>query len=110
MFGGTENLILKIAGLVTAVGVLVAAATALFGGGSAPAVLEASFVEAKAEPNVLLEQYEYSNQTTVNAAYEVGAPGSGERFAADSESTRRGLGENRSVSLVRVLSQPLSVE
>jgi hypothetical protein len=66
---GTEHVLARAAANLAAVTALVAFAVhQLSGGGPGPATLEASFVEAKVQPGVLLEQYEGESQP-VNAAY-----------------------------------------
>ncbi len=66
---GTNSLIVGAAALLAAVSLLGADVTGLLDGPGPPPTLEASFIEAKVEPNVLLEQYEESNRTTVNTGY-----------------------------------------
>jgi hypothetical protein len=66
---GTEHVVARAAANLAAVTALVAFAVhQLGGGGPGPATLEASFLETKVQPDVLLEQYERESQP-VNADY-----------------------------------------
>jgi hypothetical protein len=86
VLGGTDNLITKAAALVSAIGVLVAAGALFLHGSPAPAVIEASFLEAKAEPNVSLGVYEEGNKTGAVAEREVPPHWALDRLAVDTAS------------------------
>jgi hypothetical protein len=92
LLGGTKNAILAVGALAGAVLAIVAVVTMVLPKGthpSPPPAVNASFLEAKVEPNVLLEEYEYNNQPaalgTASAGSQVRAIGY--QLAADTKPT-----------------------
>ncbi len=100
VIGDADKSIVAAGTLVGALAALVTAVALLLPGSSNPAVLEASFEEAKVEPNVLLEQYEDISRTTASAGDGSQAQRAGYRLVADTapESARPAIGVLAAVS------------
>ena len=83
VIGDANKSIVAAGTLVGALAALVTAVALLLPGSSNPAVLEASFEEAKVEPNVLHEQYEDLSRTTASTGDGSQAQRAGYRLVAD---------------------------
>jgi hypothetical protein len=62
LLGGTKNVLLAAGALAGAVIAIVTVVTMVLPEKTHPSTVNASFLEAKVEPDVLLEQYEYNNR------------------------------------------------
>jgi hypothetical protein len=68
---GTEKILLRVAAVITAIGVIIGAVALLSHHKASPDAREASFLGTSVQPDVLLEQYEDEN-TTLNADTQAG--------------------------------------
>src|SRR5580693_973541 len=92
LLGGTKKAILTVGALAGAVVAIAAVVTMILPKGphpSPPSAVNATFMEAKVEPNVLLEEYEYNNQPAALGTASTGSPSPaiGYRLAVDTKPT-----------------------
>jgi hypothetical protein len=90
LLGGTKNAILAAGALAGAVIAIITVVTMVLPKGthkSPPPAVDASFREAKVEPNILLEQYEYNNRPAALGTASTGSQprAIGYRLAADAK-------------------------